>query len=144
MVGDTENLAPVPTLATLPPTQHLGPEQPARSPVLPEKGLSADDANTLFGALFPGLMATEPPTVVHPGLPEAVMLEVPAIKQSCDAGVCGRCCAFGGEPVAPPPFLLSFALLQNICVVVGGMGLGLGQGPTPLPLYPLLFSCKKL
>ena len=82
MVGDTENLAPVPTLATLPPTQHLGPEQPARSPVLPEKGLSADDANTLFGALFPGLMATEPPTVVHPGLPEAVMLEVPTIKQS--------------------------------------------------------------
>ena len=57
MVGDTENLAPVPTLATLPPTQQLGPEQPARSPVLPEKGLSADDANTLFGALFPGLMA---------------------------------------------------------------------------------------
>ena len=82
MVGDTENLAPVPTLATLPQTQHLGPEQPARSPVLPEKGLSADDANTLFGALFPGLMATEPPTVVHPGLPEAVMLEVPTIKQS--------------------------------------------------------------
>jgi len=80
MVGDTENLAPVPTLATLPPEHNFGPEQPARSPVLPEKGLSANDADTLFGALFPGLMATKPPTVVHPGLPEPVLLEVPLVK----------------------------------------------------------------
>ena len=82
MVGDTENLAPVPTLATLPPEHNFGPEQPARSPVLPEKGLSANDADTLFGALFPGLMATKPPAVVHPGLPEPVMLEVPLVKQA--------------------------------------------------------------
>ena len=75
MVGDTENLAPVPSLAKLKVEESFGPEQPARAPVVPTGGLSANDAEHLFSSLFPGLMATEAPNVVHPGLPEEFFLQ---------------------------------------------------------------------
>ena len=79
MVGNTENLAPVPTLATAPPQPEVvsGPEQVAGAPVLPATGLSATDADNLFASLFPGLMKTEAPVVVHPGLPEEIILPLP-------------------------------------------------------------------